>query len=66
MGANEIHVFIESVEPVDEGELKKKLKRSIPSYMVPKKILSMDRLPLNVNGKIDRKALKQSLDESVP
>ncbi len=66
MGANEIYVFIESVEPVDEGELKEKLKRSIPSYMVPKKILSMERLPLNVNGKIDRKALKQSSDGSVP
>lgn len=61
MGANEVYLFIESATPVEEAPLKEKLKQSIPSYMVPKKIISMSRLPLNVNGKIDRKALKNSV-----
>jgi amino acid adenylation domain-containing protein len=61
MGANEIYVFIESTTPINEADIKDKLKQSIPSYMVPKKIITLERLPLNVNGKIDRKALKNSL-----
>ena len=39
--------------------IRKKLAELIPSYMVPKKIIVLDQFPLNVNGKIDRKALKE-------
>ena len=33
----------------------------VPPYMVPKKIIAMDALPKNANGKIDRVALQASL-----
>lgn len=40
-------------------ELKKELKEKVPSYMVPRKIIILDRFPMNINGKIDRKKLAE-------
>ena len=37
---------------------KKILRRKLPSYMVPKRILVKKSLPINLNGKIDRKTIK--------
>lgn len=39
------------------GAIKHNLKEKIPTYMHPKEFIFVDELPLNVNGKIDRKAL---------
>ncbi len=39
--------------------IKEKLGKKIPSYMMPKTIVLIDKLPLNQNGKIDRKALQE-------
>ena len=35
----------------------------LPSYMVPKRVFFVDQLPLNSNGKIDRGALRPTLEE---
>lgn len=37
--------------------VKAALRHTLPDYMIPKKIVFHDAFPLNVNGKIDRKAL---------
>jgi len=42
---------------LSEKEIKANLKQTLPSYMVPSQIVIMDALPLNTNGKIDRKLL---------
>lgn len=42
--------------------LKNELKEFVPAYMVPRKIVLMDSLPTNANGKVDKKALLLSLD----
>ncbi len=38
-------------------ELRDHLKRRMPDYMIPSAIMVLDALPLNNNGKVDRKAL---------
>lgn len=43
------------VEVIDE--IKEELIRRLPSYMVPAHFVTMDRLPLTANGKVNRKAL---------
>lgn len=51
----------------DDGlgdELKAQLKDALPDYMVPSKILVLERFPLTPNGKVDRKALPEPVWES--
>jgi acyl-coenzyme A synthetase/AMP-(fatty) acid ligase len=45
-------------KPINESEIKKKLALEIPKYMIPSKIIFMEILPKNPNGKIDRNLLK--------
>lgn len=40
-----------------EVEIKSVIKNRLPDYMMPYRIIRMDMLPLNANGKIDRKKL---------
>lgn len=42
-----------------EAQIKRDLAEKLPSYMVPKEIVTLRRLPLNANGKIDRLALSE-------
>lgn len=42
--------------------IKHDLAHKLPAYMVPKKIIFMDELPLNINGKIDRKMLLEGIN----
>lgn len=39
--------------------IKKELKEKIPSYMIPRKIVILEKFPMNINGKIDRKKLAE-------
>jgi len=42
---------------IDKKTLAGRLKEKIPDYMVPNTFIQMDQLPMNKNGKTDRKAL---------
>ncbi|MGP2835812.1 amino acid adenylation domain-containing protein [Serratia nevei] len=41
----------------DPAELRSRLERSLPDYMVPSSYVEIDEIPLTVNGKLDRSAL---------
>ncbi|MCW1912297.1 amino acid adenylation domain-containing protein [Luteolibacter sp. GHJ8] len=42
---------------LDSTELAAHLRERLPDYMVPSRLLAIDRMPLTSSGKIDRKAL---------
>lgn len=41
---------------VTAAELRRRLRDRLPSHMVPKRFVHLDRLPLTANGKVDRAA----------
>ena len=45
------------IDQVSEEDLKIYLQQNLPDYMVPPYFIETDGLPINQNGKIDRKAL---------
>ena len=59
-GAVTLSLFLEQCDVTAE-QLADYLKTKLPAYMMPRKIHYVDRMPLNMNGKIDRKALEQRL-----
>lgn len=46
--------------PLDAFELRSFLQRSLPAHLIPAKFIMVDSLPLNANGKVDRKAVGQT------
>ncbi|MFU2510249.1 amino acid adenylation domain-containing protein [Pseudoalteromonas sp. ASV78] len=62
--------YISGSLPDEIGEvnrvMKKFLKVRLPNYLVPFLIISIDDIPLTVNGKVDRKALSElSIDQAL-
>ncbi|HLM42772.1 MAG TPA: amino acid adenylation domain-containing protein, partial [Myxococcaceae bacterium] len=51
------YVVAREGQGLEVGELKAYLKDKLPDYMVPAALVKLDKLPLNPNGKVDRKAL---------
>lgn len=47
----------EASAPIEDTALDAYLRRSLPDYMVPARIILLDRLPRNANRKIDRASL---------
>lgn len=52
-----IAAYYESNDEVELSEIKDYLLKSVPDYMLPSSYLWMKKLPLDHNGKIDRKKL---------
>ena len=46
-------------------KLKNALKNELPPYMIPSIFIKLDEIPLNINGKIDKFALKKTTHNRV-
>lgn len=53
----ELHVAYAAEAAADEAELKALCRERLPVYMQPARIVWMRGLPVNANGKVDRKAV---------
>ncbi|MCI9063620.1 MAG: AMP-binding protein, partial [Clostridia bacterium] len=58
-GEKEINAYIVSDENIDIFELREKLKKVLPGYMMPQYMMQIDRIPVTKNGKLDKKALPE-------
>ncbi|MEV0696796.1 non-ribosomal peptide synthase/polyketide synthase [Saccharopolyspora sp. NPDC050389] len=52
-----IAYVVPDVGGCDPAELRTRVARSLPDYMVPSAVVLLESLPLTANGKLDRKAL---------
>jgi surfactin family lipopeptide synthetase A len=55
--------FYASDSTVTPEMLRKSLSESLPSYMVPMKLIPLERMPMTPNGKIDRRQLAEQASE---
>ncbi|MCI8550406.1 MAG: amino acid adenylation domain-containing protein [Lachnospiraceae bacterium] len=46
---------------LDKPYINTRISKIVPEYMLPNKVISLEQLPLNANGKIDRVKLKELL-----
>lgn len=56
----EILLFLETDAKIVQRKFNMELKKYIPAYMVPQKIISLPELPHTPSGKIDRQTLKKT------
>lgn len=54
-----IKAYIVVDKNIDIPYVKQKLKEMLPVYMMPKTIEILEKIPINNNGKYDRKKLKE-------
>ena len=52
-----IKAFVVLDSNLTEDDIKNELSKLVPSYMIPKRIVILDKIPVNKNGKYDRKKL---------
>ena len=57
----DIVAAFEATRPVDANELTAWCRTRIPGYMIPSQFQQFDALPLNQNGKVDRRACRDIL-----
>ncbi|MCM3670701.1 amino acid adenylation domain-containing protein [Mesobacillus maritimus] len=58
---NEIAAVFSSIEVIDSSDITRYLKKSLPNYMIPSKILRVESIPTTRNGKTDRNSLIEVL-----
>ena len=51
---------------LDQKAVKEGLRQRLQAYMIPRRIVCLEQLPLNLNGKVDRKALAALLEAEKP
>ncbi|MCL2717881.1 MAG: amino acid adenylation domain-containing protein [Lachnospiraceae bacterium] len=52
-----IYAYYTSEFPLNGNEIKKELRKSLPEYMIPSCIISVESIPVNRSGKVDKTKL---------
>lgn len=58
-GDHQLVAYVTLDEPACNAALQAHLRAQLPDYMLPAAIVVLDAMPLNANGKVDRKALPE-------
>lgn len=61
-GRKYLCAYIETDFDIDPQELRGRLSKVLPVYMIPSYFVKLDKLPLSPNGKVDRKALSKYME----
>ncbi|HBL40911.1 MAG TPA: hypothetical protein DDY98_04800, partial [Ruminococcaceae bacterium] len=56
-GGKVIHAYFVAREPIEISDLEKFIKSKKPAYMVPAASMQLERIPLTVNQKVDKRKL---------
>jgi amino acid adenylation domain-containing protein len=64
-GEKKLIACLECINEVNITSLRESLVRKLPDYMIPSQFIQLERFPLTVSGKIDRKFLEQYKGNSV-
>jgi acyl carrier protein len=59
-GDRTVVAFVIAPTRPEANDLREYLRKYVPDYMVPSNFILVDTLPLNVNGKVDRRALSST------
>ncbi|MBQ6625165.1 MAG: amino acid adenylation domain-containing protein, partial [Clostridia bacterium] len=58
-GDKAIYAYYTSDEEIGISEIRSSLSQSLPEYMIPAYMMQIEKIPVNRNGKIDKKALPE-------
>ncbi|EPR07806.1 non-ribosomal peptide synthase/polyketide synthase [Ruminiclostridium papyrosolvens] len=58
-GVKYLLAYVVSDKTIDIGKIKNLLNSELPNYMVPARIMQIESLPMNKNGKLDKKSLPE-------
>ena len=64
-GSAEGIVAFVSGSSLDDEIIRERMRALVPAYMIPRRTIHLESLPLNANGKMDRGKLERYLDETV-
>ncbi len=64
-GQTYICAFYTADRDFESEELKSLLSCKLPEYMIPSHLVRMEKMPINANGKIDRKSLKAPEENTI-
>lgn len=59
----EIVLYVESPEALPQRKFNRLLRKFVPPYMIPQRLVVMEALPQNANNKINRTELKKDMEE---
>lgn len=64
-GGNYLAAYVVSDEKIDIKKLKEFIGEEKPRYMIPEVIMQIDKIPLNQNSKVNKKALPEPKREAI-